>query len=150
MGIIGVGGRGRALLQSYGSIDGVHVKTLCDADKASLEKAQAVAVKLGIPKPGEATDMRRLLDDKELDAVVITTPDHWHAPAAILADAGKDVYVEKPASHNIREGRLMIDAARRNGRLMQVGTQSRSRASTVRAIELIQSGRIGKILMVKA
>jgi len=151
VGIIGVGGRGRHLLGSYGKIAGVNVKTLCDADKASLEKAQAVALKLGIPKPSETNDMRRMLEDKGIDAVVVTTPDHWHAPAAILAaDAGKDVYVEKPCSHNIREGRLMIDAARRNGRLMQVGTQSRSRESTVRAIELIKSGKIGRVLMAKA
>jgi hypothetical protein len=81
----------------------------------------------------------------------VTTPDHWHAPAAILGvEAGKDVYVEKPASHNIREGRLMIDAARRTGKLMQVGTQSRSRESTVRAIELIKLGKIGRVLTAKA
>ncbi|MDX2180941.1 MAG: Gfo/Idh/MocA family oxidoreductase [Bryobacteraceae bacterium] len=151
LGIIGLGGRGRHLLQSYASVPGVNVKTLCDADNASLEKAQAIATKLKIAKPAEVVDMRRILDDKGIDAVVITTPDHWHAPAAILAvDAGKDVYVEKPASHNIREGRLMIDAARRNGKLMQVGTQSRSRESTVRAIELIKSGKIGRVLMAKA
>ena len=124
--IVGVGGRGRHLLQSYGKINGVNVKYICDADKASLEKAQAIALKIGIPKPAEVIDMRRLLEDKGVGAVVVTTPDHWHAPAAILAaDAGKDVYVEKPASHNIREGRLMIDAARRNNRIMQVGTQPR-------------------------
>ncbi|MEZ5398403.1 MAG: Gfo/Idh/MocA family oxidoreductase [Bryobacteraceae bacterium] len=151
VGIVGAGGRGRALLQSYGAINGAAVKTLCDADKASLEKAQAVALKMGIAKPGETHDMRRVFDDKEIDAVVIATPDHWHAPAAILAvNAGKDVYVEKPASHNIREGRLMIDAARANGRLMAVGTQSRSRASTVRAVETVKSGRIGRVLMAKA
>jgi len=151
LGIIGVGGRGRYLLQSYAKISGANIKTICDADKASLEKAQAVASKLGIAKPSEVTDMRRLLDDKTIDAIVVTTPDHWHAPAAILGvEAGKDVYVEKPASHNIREGRLMIDAARRTGKLMQVGTQSRSRESTVRAIELIKSGKIGRVLTAKA
>jgi predicted dehydrogenase len=86
-----------------------------------------------------------------LDAVVIATPDHWHAPAAILAcEAGKDVYVEKPPSHNIREGRLIIDAARRTNRIVQVGTQSRSRPSTIRAIEYVKSGKIGKVLMAKA
>ncbi len=107
IGIVGVGGRGRDLLQSYGKINGVTVKYFCDADNASLEKAQGIALKMGIPKPAEVSDMRRVLDDKDVDAVVVATPDHWHAPAAILAaDAGKDVYVEKPASHNIREGRL--------------------------------------------
>src|SRR5258708_6550231 len=80
-------------------------------------------------------------------AVVIATADHWHAPATILAcDAGKDVYVEKPASHNLREGRLMVDAARRGNRIVQLGTQSRSRPSTRRAIELVRSGKIGKVL----
>ncbi|MFN7923075.1 MAG: Gfo/Idh/MocA family oxidoreductase [Bryobacteraceae bacterium] len=151
IGIIGVGGRGRALLQTYGAIKGVNLKTICDADKASLEKAQAIATKVSIPKPAEVTDMRRMFDDKGIDAVVITTPDHWHAPASILAvEAGKDVYVEKPASHNIREGRLMIDAARRTGKLIQVGTQSRSRDSTVRAVEFVKSGKIGRVLMAKA
>jgi len=83
--------------------------------------------------------------------VVIATPDHWHAPATILAcEAGKDVYVEKPASHNLREGRLMVNAARQHKRVVQHGTQSRSRPSTQRAIEYIKSGKIGKVLMAKA
>lgn len=151
VGIVGVGGRGRSLLGTFAVNPGTNIKTICDVDKASLEKAQAVALKAGITKPGEVGDMRRLLDDKEIDAVIVTTPDHWHAPAAILAcDAGKDVYVEKPASHNIREGRLMIDAARRNNRIMQLGTQSRSRPSTMRAIEWARSGKIGQVLSAKA
>jgi len=75
VGIIGVGGRGRYLLDSYGKINGVNIKYICDADKASLEKAQAVALKLNIPKPAEVNDMRRLLDDKDVDAVVVTTPE---------------------------------------------------------------------------
>lgn len=150
-GIIGVGGRGRSLIQGVSRVPGVNIRYLCDADQASLEKAHAVIEKLGLPPAKDAADMRRLFDDKELDAVVIATPDHWHAPATILAcDAGKDVYVEKPASHNIREGRLMIDAARRNKRIVQVGTQSRSRPSTIKAIELVKSGRIGRVLMGKA
>ena len=95
--------------------------------------------------------MRHIFDDPEVDAVVIATPDHWHAPATILAcNAGKDVYVEKPASHNIREGRLMVQAARSNKRIVQVGTQSRSRGSTIRGIEYANSGKIGKGLMAKA
>jgi len=151
IGIIGVGGRGRAIMGDFAATKAANIRAICDADKTSLEKAQAVVAKLGLPKPAEVSDMRRLLEDKGIDAVVITTPDHWHAPAAILAaDAGKDVYVEKPCSHNIREGRLMIDAARRNGRIMQVGTQSRSRPSTLRGIEYAKSGKIGKVLMAKA
>jgi len=151
IGMIGVGGRGRGLLGVYTSLPDVNVTHLCDADQASLERADQVIVKSGRPKPKTTNDMRRLFEDKEVDAVVVATPDHWHAPATILAcDAGKDVYVEKPASHNIREGRLMVDAARRNGRIVQVGTQSRSRPSTIKAMEIVKSGKIGKVVMAKA
>ena len=151
IGMIGVGGRGRGLLGVYSSLPDVNVTHLCDADQASLERADQVIVNSGKPKPKTTNDMRRLFDDAEVDAVVVATPDHWHAPATILAcDAGKDVYVEKPASHNIREGRLMVDAARRNKRIVQVGTQSRSRPSTLEAIEIIKSGKIGKVVMAKA
>ena len=151
IGMIGVGGRGRGLLGVYTSLPDVNVTHLCDADQASLERADQVIVQSGKPKPKTTNDMRRLFDDAEVDAVVVATPDHWHAPATILAcDAGKDVYVEKPASHNIREGRLMVDAARRNKRIVQVGTQSRSRPSTLQAIEIIKSGKIGDVVMAKA
>ncbi len=151
IGMIGLGGRGRALTQEVAGLPNVRVAWLCDPDKAALERGQAILSKLGAPKAQETSDLRRTLEDKETDAVVIATPDHWHAPATILAcDAGKDVYVEKPASHNIREGRLMIDAARRNRRVVQVGTQARSRPSTVRAIQYVKSGKIGNVLMAKA
>ena len=151
VGMIGVGGRGRGLLGVYASLPDVNVTHLCDADQASLERADQVIVKAGGRKPQTTNDMRHLLDDKAVDAVVVATPDHWHAPATILAcDAGKDVYVEKPASHNIREGRLMVDAARRNKRIVQVGTQSRSRPSTLEAMEIVKSGQIGNVIMAKA
>ena len=151
VGMIGVGGRGRGLLGVYASLPDVNVTHLCDADQASLERADQVIAKAGARKPQTTNDMRYLLDDKEVDAVVVATPDHWHAPATILAcDAGKDVYVEKPASHNIREGRLMVDAARRNRRIVQVGTQSRSRPSTLKAMEIVKSGQIGEVIMAKA
>jgi predicted dehydrogenase len=133
------------------NLQDVNVTHLCDADQASLERAKQVIAKAGKAQPSTTNDMRHLFDDKAVDAVVISTPDHWHAPATILAcDAGKDVYVEKPASHNIREGRLMVEAARRNGRIVQVGTQSRSRPSTIKAMEMIRSGKIGKVVMAKA
>jgi predicted dehydrogenase len=151
IGMIGVGGRGRGLLDGFSDLPEVNVTHLCDADQASLERANAIVTRKNLPKPKQTTDMRRLFDDATVDAVVIATPDHWHAPATILAcDAGKHVYVEKPASHNIREGRLMIDAARRNQRIVQVGTQARSRPSTIRAIEYVKSGKIGEALMAKA
>jgi predicted dehydrogenase len=95
--------------------------------------------------------MRKVFDDPAVDAVIIATPDHWHAPAAILAcEAGKHVYVEKPCSHNIREGQLMIEAARRTGRVMQVGSQSRSTAFIREAIDLVRGGAIGSVLTAKA
>ena len=151
IGMIGVGGRGRGLLGTFSSLPDVNVSYLCDADQASLERASRVLERAGRAVPQTAGDMRRLFDSKDVDAVVVATPDHWHAPATILAcDAGKDVYVEKPASHNIREGRLMVDAARRNQRIVQVGTQSRSRPSSRKAIEISRSGDLGDILMAKA
>lgn len=151
IGMIGVGGRGRSLTGEFARQADVNVTFLCDADQASLERANKVLERAGKPKAQNVTDMRRLFDAKDVDAVVIATPDHWHAPATILAcDAGKDVYVEKPASHNIREGRLMVDAARRNNRIVQVGTQARSRPSTIQAIGLANSGKIGKVIMAKA
>ncbi len=151
LGMIGVGGRGRSLLRTFAVLPEVRISYLCDADQASLERAARVLEEAGKPMPATASDMRSVLDSKDVDAVVVATPDHWHAPATILAcDAGKDVYVEKPASHNIREGRLMIDAARRNSRIVQVGTQSRSRPSSRKAIEIARSGDLGDILMAKA
>ena len=103
--------------------------------------AKAVA-KITGKAPKVVTDLRRVLDDKSVDAVTVATPDHWHAPATILAcDAGKHVYVEKPCSHNIREGRLMVEAARRSNRVVQLGTQSRSNAVVAQAIEAAPRGR---------
>ncbi len=151
IGMIGVGGRGRGLLGVYARLPDVNVTHLCDADQASLERAGQVIANAGGPKPKTTNDMRYLFDDNAVDAVVVATPDHWHAPATILAcEAGKDVYVEKPASHNIREGRLMVDAARHNKRIVQVGTQSRSRPSTLKAMEIVKSGQIGNVIMAKA
>jgi predicted dehydrogenase len=152
IGMIGLGGRGNTLMASeVKRVPNARVTHLCDVDQARLEKAQASAEKLGYGKVHGTDDMHRLLDDKEVDAVVIATPDHWHAPAAILAcAAGKDVYVEKPVSHNLREGRLMIEAARKYNRVVQAGLQSPSRPSTIAAIELAHSGKLGKVLMAKA
>ena len=151
VGVIGVGGRGRGLLRGFTSLPDVELRAICDADEASIERARGALNERGVAQPPAHADMRRLFDEKSLDAVVIATPDHWHAPAAILAcDAGKDVYVEKPCSHNIREGRLLVEAARRNKRVVQHGTQSRSRPDIIEAIERLRSGEIGRVLMAKA
>lgn len=149
--VIGVRGRGRALTGGFAKLADANVEYLVDVDDRVVPAATAVLEKAGRKPPKVVRDMRRVFDDKSIDAVVIATPDHWHAPAAILAcDAGKDVYLEKPCSHNIREGRLIVEAARRNKRIVQHGTQSRSRESTRAAIDYIHAGNIGKVVMAKA
>ena len=149
--MIGVRGRGRSIAGSLASMPQTNFVALCDVDESVYERAANVVAEKKGAKPPFVKDLRKVLDDKAIDAVFIATPDHWHAPATILAcNAGKDVYVEKPASHNLREGRLMVEAARKNNRVVQLGTQSRSRPSTIRAIEQVRSGRIGKAIMAKA
>jgi predicted dehydrogenase len=149
--MIGVRGQGRHLTGKFAQQPDVNMLYLCDVDENVYGNAAKVVEEKTGKRPPHVSDLRKVLDDKNVHAVVIATPDHWHAPATILAcDAGKDVYVEKPASHNLREGRLMVDAARRNKRIVQLGIQSRSRPSTIRAVELVKSGKIGKPLMAKA
>jgi predicted dehydrogenase len=118
----------------------------CDPDQPRAKQFQKRAGGCRI-----TTDLRQVLDDKSVHAVVIATPDHWHAPAAIMAcDAGKHVYVEKPCSHNLREGRLLVDAARRNHVIVQHGTQSRTNKLVANAVQMVREGRIGNVLMAKA
>jgi predicted dehydrogenase len=151
LGFIGPGGQGTNILQSYGGMKDVAIAAVCDVDKNRAEAAARMANKLTGQAPKIIPDMRALLEQKDIDAVVIATPDHWHAPATILAcDAGKHVYVEKPCSHNIREGRLMTDAARRNKRIVQVGTQSRSGPHLREGMERLKNGAIGEILVAKS
>ena len=151
LGIIGLGGRGKALLREAAHVKGARITHLCEIDQSRLEQAQQLAQKEGAGATKGTADMRRVFDDREIDAVLIATPDHWHAPAAILAcQAGKDVYVEKPVSHNLREGRLLVEAARKYKRIVQAGMQSRSRPNTMRAIDVVKSGRLGRVLMAKA
>jgi predicted dehydrogenase len=114
--------------------------------------AQAVqhAMKFQSEKPKEAKDLRVMLEDKTIDAVSIATPNHWHALATIWAcQAGKDVYCEKPASHNIFEGRKMVEAARKYNRIVQIGHQSRTNAHKIRAMELLREGVIGEVYMAR-
>ena len=148
--LIGPGGMGTNHLKLLSVRKDVKVQYVCDVDANRLAAAAKVVEQNG----GQAKavkDLRRILDDKSIEAVWIATPDHWHSPAAILAvDAGKHVYVEKPVSHNVREGRLLLDAARRNKRVVQVGMQSRSAAHVREAMEAIRAGEIGEVLVAKA
>jgi len=126
--------------------NGAKIAYVCDPDEARMNRA-----KQQLKADRAVTDLRRILDDKAVDAVVVAAPDHWHAPATILAcEAGKHVYVEKPCCHNIREGRLMIEVARRTRRVVQVGSQSRSTTVLKGAIQLLREGAIGDILVAKA
>ena len=150
-GAIGCGGQGSFLARSFAAQPDAVVAYVCDPDRARAEKLAGEIKEIQQRAPEIVEDLRKVLDDKSVDAVTVGTPDHWHAPATILAcAAGKHVYVEKPCSHNIREGRLMIEAARKHNRVVQVGTQSRSAAHIRKAAELLKSGAIGDVLVAKA
>lgn len=147
---IGMGGRGKSVGREFARLDGVEMKYCCDVDlrQAAGFPEQVEAAQGKAPKVLQ--DFREALDDKDVDAVIISTPDHWHALAAIWAcQAGKDVYVEKPPSHNIWEGRKMVEAARKYKRVMQVGTQNRSASYLKDAKQYIDEGNIGKLVYVK-
>ena len=149
--VIGTGGMGRANLRDFLRVEGVHIAAVCDV----WEKNRELAAEMTAGQPGGKahtfTDYRRVLDLKDVDFVVVATPDHWHAlPTIHACDAGKDVYVEKPLSHSILEGRKMVEAARRNERIVQMGTQQRSGRHYQEAVGLIRSGALGRISHVRA
>jgi predicted dehydrogenase len=150
LGVVGLRGRGKSHIAAYLNNPGAEVTALVDIDQAVLERATAAVRKEQGRKPDEHSDIRKMLDDKSIDAVSIATPNHWHALMTIWAcQAGKDVYVEKPASHNIFEGRKMIEAARKYKRMVQVGTQSRTTIHKIQAVELLRDGVIGDIYQAK-
>ncbi len=149
LGLIGAGGRGNQLCGGFLARESHDCRIGWVAD-VNLRRAQAaaaaVAKRQGGPPPQVVQDFRTLLERKDVDAVVIATPDHWHAPATVWAcQAGKDVYVEKPPTQNCWEGRKMVEAARKYRRIVQVGTQNRSAAYNMAARKYIADGRLGKI-----
>jgi predicted dehydrogenase len=144
--VIGMRGQGGSHVGSFPKIAGVHLKTLCDIDENVMARQAARVEKDFKHKPEMVWDMRRVLDDKDIHAVTIATPNHWHALASIwAAQAGKHVYVEKPACHTVWEGRQMVNAARKHKVLMQVGFQNRSRRNTTAAIKFLHEGGLGKV-----
>ena len=149
---IGIRGQGDALKKGFARLPNVEIKTLCDVDEnlfASRANDPALA---NVPtfKPGFQQDLRRVLDDKDIDGVLVATPNHWHALASIWAmQAGKHVFVEKPASHTVWEGRQMVNAAQKYGRIVQVGTMNRSRPAVRQAIQFIHEGGIGEVYMAR-
>jgi predicted dehydrogenase len=143
------GGSGHAA--NYTRIKNARVVTICDPDENVYAKTVADIEKLGGPKPKTVVDFRKMLEDKEIDVVSVASPDYWHALHTIWAcQAGKDVYVEKPMSYNIVEGRKMVEAARKYARIVQVGTQHRSNKITQKAIQSLHDGVIGKVYMGRA
>ncbi len=148
--LMGVRGRGRSLTTAFCAQPDVNVAYMCDIDQNVVEAAYKIIEQSGRKRPPLVADIRKCLDDRSVDAIVMGTPLHWHAPGTILAcNAGKDVYVEKPISHNIREGRLMVEAARRNNRIVQVGSQLPSLPATQAFNDYVQSGKLGRVLMAK-
>ena len=149
--VMGVGGRGGSHIDAFSSLEGSDLVALCDVDQKTLEaKANAVQDKTG-KRPKLYTDVREALADPDVDALTIATPNHWHTLATIWAcEAGKDVYVEKPATHSIWEGRQLQAAAKKYNRIVQHGTQRRSEAVWIRDIQLLQSGDIiGPVYMAR-
>jgi predicted dehydrogenase len=148
--VIGLRGRGRDHMQNFSKVSGCRVAGICDIDQEQIGRGRKLLEQLDSPAPQVYSDLRRVFDDKSIDAVSIATPNHWHVLATIWAcQAGKDVYVEKPASHNISEGRRAVEAARKYDRMVQCGMQARSIEHYQRAIQLVRQGGIGKVYMAK-
>jgi len=148
--IVGVGGRGGEHLNAFCARKDIDIAYIVDPDeKIGNMRADAVAKKLG-RRPKFVRDMREAFDDKSLDLVSTATPNHWHSLVAIWAmQAGNDVYVEKPVSHNVLEGRVAVAAARKYNRICEAGTQCRTMTGTIEAIDYVKSGKIGEVKLAR-
>ena len=144
--IVGLNGRGTALATNFARLSECEVATVCDVDRRALDKCVDAVKKVQNTSPKTEKDFRVSLADRDIDAVVIAMPDHWHTPAALLAlQAGKHVYLEKPVSHNPREGEMLVEATAKYGKVVQIGNQRRSWPNLIEAIQAIQGGVIGKV-----
>ena len=144
--VIGVRGQGNYHIRLYGKVPGVRLVALCDADETILDKRVAELAAQGV-RVARYTDVRKLLENKDIDAVSIAAPNHWHSLMAVWAcEAGKDVYCEKPISHNVWEGRKVVEAAAKHNRIVQAGTQSRSDEALLELSAYLRSGQLGRIL----
>jgi predicted dehydrogenase len=151
VGIMGASGRALSLINSFAANPNVEVVAIADLDASKLPRGLEAAEKHQGKKPKSESDFRKLIDDKTINALVIGTPDHWHAIPTILAcQAGKDVYVEKPDGHNIVEGRQMVAAMRKHKRVVQMGSQHRSTKRLQEAIAFVKTGKLGKCVVAKA
>ena len=150
MAVIGCGGRGQSHVDAWPKLKNVEIVALCDVDASHLaDKLKRLDAK-GLPKPATYTDARKLLEDKTIDAVSIASPNHWHTLQTIWAcQAGKDVYVEKPCSHNVFESQQIVAAARKYDRIVEQGSQSRSSAALQEGVERMRKGEFGEIYMAR-
>ncbi len=150
VGVMGVNSRGLALAGNFARQPNCQVIAISDVDSRASEKCIAEVEKIQQSKPENQPDFRKSLENKDMDALIVAAPDHWHAPAAILASkAGKHVYLEKPCSHNPREGELLIAAQKKYKNVIQMGNQRRSWPNVVKAIQEIHNGTIGKAYFAK-
>jgi predicted dehydrogenase len=151
IGIIGCSNRGMNHIAGFSSVPNTEIAYICDVDSRAASKGMDAAAKKQGTIPKAITDLRRMLEDPTLDAVSIATPDHWHTPAAILAcAAGKHVYLEKPGSHNARESEVIVAAARKHKRVVQMGNQRRSWPWVIEAVNALHAGEIGKLYFARA
>ncbi len=147
LGVMGVNGRGAAIARGMTRASQTEIGYVCDVDSRALGRVTDAVEKDQGKRPKSVVDFRRILDDKDVDALIVAAPNHWHAPATILAcTAGKHVYVEKPCSHTPAEGEWAVQAARKNNRVVQMGTQRRTWPKIVEAVERIHAGEIGQTL----
>lgn len=146
VGVIGINSRGKYLADTFAKLPGFQVNYLCDVDSRALQKSKESVMKIQPHQPQTIEDFRELLEKKDIDAVVIATPDHMHAPIGIMAcAAGKHVYVEKPASHTPWEGEQFIKATQKYDRVVQMGNQQRSSIKNIEGIQMIREGQIGEV-----
>ncbi len=151
VGLVGTGGMGRGDLATFFKSPEVDCPVICDVDDAQLAKGVELVKEARSYEPDTVKDFRGVIDRKDVDVVLVATPDHWHAlPTVYACQAGKDVYVEKPLATSVAEGRAMLDAARDNNRVVQMGTQWRSGDHYREAVNIVQSGKLGKIRLVRA
>ena len=148
--ICGLRGRGMDHVESYSKLKNVQIAAICDVDDAVTGKALARMEKMGLAKPATYVDVRKVLEDKSIDAISIAAPNHWHSLMAIWAcQAGKDAFVEKPGTHNFWEGQQVVAVAARYGRMVQHGTQSRSNPAIREAVQKVKEGLIGDVYMAR-
>src|SRR5580704_10441527 len=149
--VCGVRGRGNDHIKGFSRVPGTELAALCDVDESVSQQRVSEIEKMGLPKPKSYVDVRKLLEDKEIDAISIAAPNHWHSLMAIWAcQAGKDVYVEKPCSHNWFEGRQLVRAVKKYNRICQHGSQSRSNPGMIEAIHHLSDGTVGDVYMARA